>query len=107
LPNKIVDIVGWCFDQCTSLDSLDIPATVQTVGRVAFRNLASLRYMIMRPVTPPTIKDMSEGGIIQGGSYNIYIPDGSLTTYQNAENWSTYSSMFKPLSQFATDFPND
>lgn len=106
LPNKMVNIAGWCFDNCTSLDSLDIPATVQTIGRVAFRNLTSLRYMIMRPITPPTITDMGEGGIIQGGSYNIYVPDGSLTTYQNAENWSTYSSRFKSLSQFATDFPN-
>lgn len=105
LPSKLVDIPGWCFDQCTSLDSLDIPATVQTVGRVAFRNLPSLRYMIMRPVVPPTI-NTDEGGIIQGGSYSIYVPDNSLTTYQNAENWSTYSSMFKPLSQFTTDFPN-
>lgn len=106
LPNKMVNIAGWCFDACSSLDSLDIPATVQTVGRVAFRNLTSLRYMIMRPITPPTITDMNEGGIIQGGSYNIYVPDESLTAYQNAENWSTYSSMFKPLSQFTTDFPN-
>ena len=55
--------------------------------------------------TPPTYYTEAFGQT--NSSFKIYVPDASVTTYQAASGWSDFSAQIYPLSQFATDFPND
>ena len=106
LPDTLTKINSWQFDGDTNLDHIDIPKGVLTIGRVAFRNLSSCRYIILRPTRMITLEDMLENGPFYGTSCPIYVPSSVLSTYQSDSNWSTYSSQLRSLSQFDTDFPN-
>ena len=92
LPDTLTKINSWQFDGDTNLDHIDIPKGVLTIGRVAFRNLSSCRYIILRPTRMITLEDMLENGPFYGTSCPIYVPSSVLSTYQSDSNWSTYSS---------------
>ena len=38
---------------------------------------------------------------------NIYVPDGSVEVYKTASGWISHADLYKPMSEFATDFPDE
>lgn len=104
LPQKAQSLGGWMFNDCTNLQEIDIPATVTEIGQSCFQGCSSLRYVICRAITPPTYNTAEHTSFDLRYSYPFYVPDESVSAYQTA--WTDYSSRIKPLSQFATDFPN-
>ena len=80
--------------------SLDIPSRVNYIGNVFSNSTNYLRTMVMHPMTPPTLS----------GNTSMPIPMKNPQTYKNAgifvpydayddylEDWSTYSSIIKPM----------
>lgn len=74
-----------------SLRKLVIPAGLTKInGFESNGYLYSLKEVHCLSSTPPTL-----GGTYFGrtpADFKIYVPTGSLSTYQSASNWSTYSS---------------
>ena len=69
-----------CFQNCSALEAIVIRDT-ETVGELqanAFYNCA--------PIT--------------NGTASIYVPDALVDTYKAATNWTAYSSIIKPLSEY-------
>lgn len=105
-----------------ALDNLEtaiIPETVTGIGW-GFANGSNVRWIKILSDTVPTLYaasntfgtevdwSSSDRPIIDKRSYPIYVKDNLVTSYQSATNWNKItSSRFKPLSQFATDFPNE
>lgn len=56
-------------------------------------------------VNPPTLAQNAFDSSSINNGY-IYVPDSSVTNYQAAENWSSYSSVIKGVSQLQTDNPS-
>lgn len=78
------------FTYCQSLLSVTIPSTVTSLGNSVFSYCNSLRECHVERSTPPTIGTSAFSNV--SSDFKIYVPQGSLTSYQEAENWSTYAS---------------
>lgn len=112
IPSGVTTIGYNCFQNCYNLESLVLPTTLTTIGisafqyssiisitipssvtsisNAAFAYCQSLSEVYMVSTTPPTL-----GGNVFGATaadLKIYVPSGSLSTYQTATNWSAYAS---------------
>lgn len=77
------------FNSCYSLTSFTIHEKIESIGNSAFRYCYALKEVHVLPTTPPTIGTNVFGGAPSG--FIIYVPQGTLSTYQSATNWSTYA----------------
>ena len=80
---------------CTTLQNITIPKNVTKIENGAFKGCSGLNYVVMEATTPPTL------GVNVFDNTNdcpIYVPDGSVTAYQAAENWSTYASRIESVA---------
>lgn len=115
LPNSITSIPISMFDQCHSLCNTTIPNTVTLInnsafngtaiiqitiplavtqiGSNAFSNCLSLKKLHIKPITPPTIQSNTFSNL--SSDCIIYVPEGTLETYQGATNWSTYATQMQ------------
>ena len=90
------------FDACSHLRYAILPETLTTIGRFPFRNCSSLEAVCFRGETPPTLVATSA---FSGSTCLFYVPDNSVTAYQEASVWSSFASRIKGISQLATDNP--
>ena len=79
---------------CRSIESLEVPAAVTSIGNSALSNMKACKRLYLRPLIPPTLTNANAIGIADDGI--IYIPyseDHSiLAAYQSANYWSTHAS---------------
>ena len=108
LVTKVLDlgkitVVGSFFcDQLHStgktLTEIHLPATVTAINDGFCRAATSLKIVVVNSVTPPTLNSTAFQ-YITVGTFNIYVPDSSVSAYQTATNWSKYANYIKPLSE--------
>ena len=99
-----VKIIGQrAFDQNTQLKEVDLPATLQKIGRAAFSG-TSLVKVTCRATTPPAV-DSSFGGIRTAQNLVLYVPASSIQAYKTV--WSgELTSNFRGLQNNGyTPFP--
>lgn len=90
LSNTLTTLGEKCFDSCISLTSLIIPDSVTSIGNNCFKDMSNLQSIKIKATTPPTA-----GTTIFLRCSNltkIYVPAGTLSTYQTATNWTAYAS---------------
>lgn len=96
LPNSLEIIRSTAFAGC-KLDTIDIPASVTSIGSEAF---SSLRTAIMHSTTPPQLEGTTdeESGTITYDTFDskyflkqIIVPKGCGEAYRTAAGWSTYA----------------
>lgn len=92
-----------CFYRCESLKSVILPTSIASIGGYAFNSLRSLQYIKALTVEPQTIQSTT----FSFKTIPIYVPDESVDLYKSATNWSVYADYIKPMSDFATDFPEE
>lgn len=92
------------FYNCQNLHTIKLQ-DIATIGMGCFQNCPKLKTVIINNPTPPS---MGTNCFI--GSHPdlaFYVPDASVTAYQEATNWSQYSDRIKPLSDYyMAQFPN-
>ena len=116
--SKIKDLPAGLIDNCPvttmnyfcyecKMNSVVLPSISSSLGRYSFDSLGfGLKYIISNSAIPQTIETttFSNSNIY---SYSIYVPDESVDAYKTATNWTALADRIKPMSQFATDFPNE
>ena len=94
IPNSVTSIGEATFSGCSGFTgSLIIPNSVTEIGGVAFAACSGFTSMSVLRETPPTIHDPNNyGSSFEGWSYSIpvYVPCGSVSSYQSAEYWSEF-----------------
>lgn len=98
LPEGVTTLGIDAFSSCNSLTRVDIPSTVTSIGNNCFRYSSNSIRIICRATTPPTLGSEAINSLQYLTDY-IYVPDASVSTYQSAARWSTYSSRIKGISQ--------
>lgn len=84
----ITSIGAYAFYNCVYLTSITVPNTVTIIGEHAFDYCSALTSLIMRPTTPPTL---GESALAYTNKLEkIYVPQGTLSAYQNADGWKDY-----------------
>ena len=102
----------YIFSNCSSLTSVTIPSTVEYLHDNVFNYCQALEWIKCLPLTPPEHYEehlWGHGPIFPFEDTNdcpIYVPDAALSAYTSSSIWENYWSRLKPMSDFATDFPN-
>ena len=91
LPNKLETIESFAFDGgCHSLVSIDIPASIKSIGNRGITNCSHLKSIIVRATTPPSGAPFEDTN-----NCPIYVPSASVDAYKSA--WSTYASRIQAI----------
>ena len=90
IPNNVTAIGSTAFNNCYSLARITVPSSVTSIGNSAFKNCYGMAEYHILPTTPPTLGTTAFDGI--QSDCIIYVPQGALSAYQSATNWSTYAS---------------
>jgi len=91
IPDDVKSIGVNAFYYCYRLISITIPDSVTSIGGGAFSACCSMSECHFKPTTPPTLANTNAFNGIPSDCI-IYVPQGSLSAYQSATNWSSYSS---------------
>lgn len=114
IPNSVISIGEWAFAHCSSLKDVTIGNSVTNLDKQGifydctaltdviigssvtsimddvFRDCNSLTNIVIENVNPPSLSDRSLGCY---NLLNIYVPCGTLNSYQSS--WSEYSHIIK------------
>lgn len=106
IDNCAVSSMDYFCYEC-KMNSVVLPSISSNLGDNSFSGLGfGLKYIISNSITPQiiTAKTFSNDSVYR---YSIYVPDESVDAYKTATNWTALADRIKPMSQFATDFPDE
>ena len=92
LGDGITKIGNWAFSGCSSLDYFIIGRSTNNIGKEAFSDCTAMKRLISRATTPPTCGDQALDDINKW-ECTLEVPVGSLTAYQNANQWKEFFFM--------------
>lgn len=114
LPGGLLTLAGYAFTNCFNLTEVTFPATlttlqdrvfqganitkvtlpasVTTLGNYVFYQAIWLTEVHVLATTPPSA---GSGIFLQAPVQKIYVPTGTLATYQGASGWSTYANLME------------
>ena len=98
-------VPSWNFYGNTSLTSIALPASIESIEYYAFQNCSSLSSISIYAMTPPTIGYDAFYGI---GDSIVYVPAASLPLYQEAEGWKDFTilPLANQVSALEVNLPN-
>lgn len=94
IPNSVTTIGEKAFNACLYTTSLTIGSGVTSIGEGAFGNCPGFTSITILATTPPTLAYEYE---FFDSNCPIYVPCESVSAYQAATNWSTYSSRIEGI----------
>lgn len=95
LPEGVTTLGENSFRNCQLLHNVTLPSTITSIGVRAFA-ASTVNYLYIYATTPPTLANVN--AINTNYILIIYIPQGTLSAYQSATNWSSLSSYFREMS---------
>lgn len=100
LHEGITEIGNMAFRYCQYVPEIVIPSTVTRIQANAFSQNFGCHAVHLKPTTPPTLDNTNAFSTNNGGTYAqvMYVPQGCLSAYQSATNWSTFSSYMQEES---------
>lgn len=88
IPSTATTVNTMAFMGCTQLTKVAIPSTVTSIGANAFMGCINLKEIQINNNIPPTL---AAGGFPTNEGFKVTVPKGSLSAYQSAPNWSSYT----------------
>ena len=90
-PQSLKKIGHRALDGCSALKEIHLPRYLRTIDYRAFDECTSLRKIIVDASTPPKISHVDRMWRLVYGCcshFSIYVPQGSLKRYKEADGWS-------------------
>ena len=95
IPDGIVMVVSYAFEDRTGLTSVDIPASVLRLGYFTFYGCTGLQSITCRAIDPPS--SYGESFVDVDKSIPLYVPEESISDYQTADEWKEFTNI-QPIS---------
>lgn len=92
IPNTVTSIGAEAFLNCITIKNITIPSGVTSIGDRAFGACGGLESITVEATAPPTL---GTNALNNGNDCPIYVPAGSLSSYQSA--WSTYANRLQAI----------
>jgi hypothetical protein len=83
---SVIQIGNSAFNGRSNLTRIVIPDTIRTIGASAFTSCTSLREVIVKAGTPPSLNSNSFSKVPNDCVF--YVPADSVDKYKSATNWS-------------------
>ena len=90
----ITTVPSYAFDY-TNLESIYLPASIETIGYKAFYECKQLSSLTVYAMVPPAVENYAFSGIPEG--LVVYVPASSISQYQEAEGWKNFT--FLPIQE--------
>lgn len=87
MPSELTDIGNSAFKNTYKLTEITIPATITTIGNNAFQFSGVESFTVLK-TTPPSLGTNVFGKWADQAPMTVYVPNGSVSAYQAATNWS-------------------
>ena len=94
IPDSVTSIGIFAFTNCKSLTSCTIGSGITFIDGNAFDDCRSLTSVICNATTPPTLGNYA---LDNTNKCPIYVPSGSVSAYQSASSWSTYTRRIQAI----------
>jgi len=110
VPHGVTTIGASAFGSCTSLSTVDLPATLTYLGYNAFYNVPTLWSLNVRATTPPTCQIYFDSHASQVSepfmtdhysNVRLTVPEGCAQAYRQADVWKKFTHISE------TDFPEE
>lgn len=88
IPEGVTTIAWRVFNYCTSINTLVLPSTLLSIGEGAFAENWALSRIECDATTPPQL-----AGYTFYDPVVLYVPEGCVDAYRNAEYWSNISNI--------------
>lgn len=98
LPNTITKIGNYAFAG-TSVQELDIPRSLTSIGEMAFWGNIQLSYIFCHSQIPPTIHENTFEPVVLKKFTSVFVEEGCLTNYFNDENWRNFENIFERIQR--------
>ena len=85
---SVISIDNSAFVGCSGLTSISIPSSVISIGNSAFYRCSGLTSITINATEPPSL---ISGAFDNTNNAPIYVPAGTVETYQAADGWSDYA----------------
>ena len=102
VPETVTSIGGGSFAYCSKLETLDLGEKVSEIGADLFTGLSSLKEVICRNPTPPSV---SNWGTVRT-SATLYVPANSVDAYKSASIWSYFQNIKALESPLPSPLPS-
>ena len=88
IPNGVQTIGDGAFWGCNYLKLLTIPSSVASIGENGFDGCKSLSSIRINAISPPSVEDYTFNEVDK--SIPLIVPTGSLNSYRNASGWKDF-----------------
>ncbi len=90
IPEGVKSIGGGVFIKCYSLTYVSLPSTLTSISYQTFSDCRNISTIYAYPTTPIALTDYSTFYSVDKSTCILYVPKGSLTAYQKADQWKDF-----------------
>lgn len=106
IPDAIKSIEKYTFAYCGKMTSLIIGSAVNNIEKYAFYYCSGLTSITCKATNPPTCFDSGVFGAVDQ-TIPLYVPENSVSDYQNANVWKLFKDNTFPLEEAIGNVPNN
>ena len=101
IGDGVTTIGNWAFSGCSSLDYFAFGTNMKTIGKEAFSDCTAMTNLYSRAKIPP-VCDSQALDDINKWNCNLHIPNGTISAYQQADQWKDFFFIYDDVSGIRT-----